>query len=253
MDRVPYVYKLTFKPQSLVYIGSATRKNCNPNDFWVSYFTSSKVIKELMTLFGCSNDIWEYEILKSYHTYESLSEIVEYEHMMIHELMKKSNCLNLMCFRNGSVFTNAGHKRSDEFKRKLSKSKTGVKRINVNHHDKRVWTFKHMDTNEIITCTRKKFIEITGLTDQEVYNIVSGRIRFSKRWGVLNVETNTFSFDVKSKAKVPNIIKTCEYCSKSVSIGNYSRWHGKNCKHNDPEGHLERTFQISNLNSKHCV
>lgn len=32
-------------------------------------------------------------------------------------------------------------------------------------------------------------------------------------------------------AHLNNVKKTCEYCSKQVSLANYKRWHGSNCKH----------------------
>ena len=27
-----------------------------------------------------------------------------------------------------------------------------------------------------------------------------------------------------------SMTKTCEYCNKSLDLGNYRRWHGENCK-----------------------
>lgn len=30
---------------------------------------------------------------------------------------------------------------------------------------------------------------------------------------------------------INNIKKSCEFCGKQISLGNYKRWHGENCKH----------------------
>lgn len=251
MDRLPYIYKLTFKPQSLVYVGSSTRKGCHPNDFWSKYYTSSKVVKELLQLFGDSLEIWSFDIVEIFHSYEDIKDVIRKENSIIHTFMKDSNtkCINSMCHLTDGAFTVAGYTRSEEFKDNLRKAKTGVKRTNFNTFEKTIYTFKHMDTGQEVKSTRRSFSLDYGLSSQEVYNIVSGRIRHSKRWGVLNTSTGKFSFETPSNAKPPTNTKTCEYCKKVVSTGNYSRWHGDKCKLVDATGHIERSRQIASINS----
>ena len=59
MKRQPYTYLIRFKPKGWYYFGSRYSKDCHPNDLWVSYFTSSKVVKALIQ----ENGVDSFEIL----------------------------------------------------------------------------------------------------------------------------------------------------------------------------------------------
>lgn len=37
----PYTYLIGWSKHNIWYYGKRTAKNCHPNDFWVTYFTSS--------------------------------------------------------------------------------------------------------------------------------------------------------------------------------------------------------------------
>ncbi|UGO47114.1 putative endonuclease [Shigella phage ChubbyThor] len=50
-DRIPYVYRVVTK-DGKVYIGSRTAKKCDPKEFWVTYFTSSKIVQRMIKEFG---------------------------------------------------------------------------------------------------------------------------------------------------------------------------------------------------------
>jgi len=52
MEYIPYVYFIYHKPTKLKYIGVRYAKGCHPSDLWTSYFTSSKLVKKLITVFG---------------------------------------------------------------------------------------------------------------------------------------------------------------------------------------------------------
>lgn len=49
---VPYVYFIKNKTTGLKYIGVRYAKGCNPNDLWITYFTSSSLIKTLINAYG---------------------------------------------------------------------------------------------------------------------------------------------------------------------------------------------------------
>ena len=64
MDRIPYTYLVKFKPTNQVYYGSRTAKGCNPNEFFnfsikKPYTTSSRVINELLEIFGIESFEWQ--------------------------------------------------------------------------------------------------------------------------------------------------------------------------------------------------
>jgi hypothetical protein len=49
---LPFTYVLTFKPTGQRYYGVRYAKNAHPSQLWTTYFTSSKVIKSLLTEHG---------------------------------------------------------------------------------------------------------------------------------------------------------------------------------------------------------
>lgn len=235
MNRMPYIYKLTFKPQNLVYIGSSTRVGCHPDKFWKTYFTSSKVIEQLISLFGISDDVWVYEILHQPKQYDDIKDIVRLENLMIFELLNgpnKHNAINEMCYKtDGGVFTASGSTRSDETRAKISKSRTGVKRTNYVAGDKTVYKFKHKDTDETFVGTRREFSSTYPLTAQEVYNLIKRGFKHSQGWGVYIDDQKCYSFETSYNVS-PKLTEqfTCEYCGTSASLGNYKRWHGPKCR-----------------------
>lgn len=122
----------------------------------------------------------------------------------------------------------------------------------IKRRSKEIYVFKHRKTGEEFTGTRKDFIHHAKITDQEcqflitTYNREDSRIRYIKDWGIWIDRIDDWSYNKKIK---PFIVpdKTCEHCGKTVSLGNYSRWHGDNCKKVDAKGHDARTRQISRL------
>lgn len=67
----PYYYLIRHKPSDKLYAGSQYGKNSDPNNLWETYFTSSKLVKELIEKDGidsfeieyvdCRPDAREYE------------------------------------------------------------------------------------------------------------------------------------------------------------------------------------------------
>lgn len=53
-----------FKPTKQVYYGVRYATGCKPDEFWVTYFTSSKTIKELISKYG--KDSFKFEIRKEF-------------------------------------------------------------------------------------------------------------------------------------------------------------------------------------------
>ncbi len=51
-DRTPYTYLVGWSKLNKWYYGVRYRKGCHPSDFWIKYFTSSKVVKQFRKLYG---------------------------------------------------------------------------------------------------------------------------------------------------------------------------------------------------------
>lgn len=64
----PYTYYLYHKPTNKSYYGAQWGKNVSPNNFWVTYFTSSKIVKNLIDEYGTNS--FEFKIRKIFDTPE---------------------------------------------------------------------------------------------------------------------------------------------------------------------------------------
>lgn len=56
----PYYYVIRHKPSGKLYAGSQYGKNSDPNNLWETYFTSSKLVKELIEKDGINSFEIEY-------------------------------------------------------------------------------------------------------------------------------------------------------------------------------------------------
>lgn len=102
-------------------------------------------------------------------------------------------------------------------------------------------TFKFRNTlsGEIFEYTRYDAVRLTDLSANEVSRLISRGITkklktSSKNWDIFVPSLGIFSSEIE-KRKNNTMIKSinkkiCEHCNKTVNVGNYNRWHGKNCK-----------------------
>lgn len=99
-----YVYKLHFKPTNQYYIGSRYSNSFFiENDFWCNYFTSSKVVKKLLTIYDAYDDnYWSYEILQQFSTHE---EAINAENILLQSIISEDKChyLNINFSAGGAV------------------------------------------------------------------------------------------------------------------------------------------------------
>ena len=49
---IPYVYLLGWTSQNKWYYGRRTANGCNPSEFWITYFSSSKYVKQFIEEHG---------------------------------------------------------------------------------------------------------------------------------------------------------------------------------------------------------
>ena len=67
-EYVPYVYLVKCIPTGKVYYGSRFSKYAHPDFFFVDYFTSSKIVHEMIQSYGIEN--FQFEIRKTFKTRE---------------------------------------------------------------------------------------------------------------------------------------------------------------------------------------
>jgi hypothetical protein len=110
----PYTYVLTHRPTGKRYYGVRYAKNCHPDDLWVTYFSSSKIIQSLD-----KND-FDCEIRRTFTTPEKA---IEWESKVILrlKLWKDPNWLNKSW--RGKLFRYGPH--TDETKAKCGARNKG--------------------------------------------------------------------------------------------------------------------------------
>lgn len=59
---LPYTYLLKHEPTNTYYYGCRFAEGCSPSEFWISYKTSSKYVKQLIEQYGV--DSFKFEIRK---------------------------------------------------------------------------------------------------------------------------------------------------------------------------------------------
>ena len=87
----PYTYFLYHNPTGFKYYGSRYSKHAHPDDFWKTYFTSSKKVKELISQYG--KDSFCFKIRQTFDTREAC---IKWEQTVInrHKILFKKDWLN---------------------------------------------------------------------------------------------------------------------------------------------------------------
>lgn len=130
---VPYTYLLKHIPTGKFYYGCRFAEGCNPSEFWVSYKTSSKYVKELLQQYG--EDSFDYEIRKTFKDKQS-ARIWETKVLKKLNVVGRDDFLNMT--DNISISPEAAskgkkgkfgvYKISEEQKSAIKKANTGLKR-----------------------------------------------------------------------------------------------------------------------------
>jgi hypothetical protein len=77
MKTVPYTYLIGWSSLNFFYYGVRYGKGCDPSDLWITYFTSSKYVKEFRTLHG------EPDKIEIRSTFESSEEARNWEERVL--------------------------------------------------------------------------------------------------------------------------------------------------------------------------
>lgn len=115
---MPYTYLVSHRPTGLKYYGVRYATHSQPSDLWVSYFTSSKQVKELISIHG--KDSFDYEVRRIFDTAE---QAIIWENSVIRRmsLIQRPDWLN-----EGTGSSHQARKRkTDEHRRKISEANKG--------------------------------------------------------------------------------------------------------------------------------
>lgn len=84
MPSTPYTYLLEWSSTGMRYYGVRYAKNCNPVDLWNPYKTSSKYVKEYVTLYG------DPDVIKIRKTFDSVDKARDWEHKVLKKISASS-------------------------------------------------------------------------------------------------------------------------------------------------------------------
>jgi len=116
---IPFTYTVRFKPTGQYYYGYRGRKGCDPSDLWTTYFTSSKIVAELIRIHG--PDSFEPRVRKIFST---AIDAQKWERKVLQKLDARNNKSLLNQSNGGRGFRLASH--SEESRKKISTSRTGI-------------------------------------------------------------------------------------------------------------------------------
>ena len=116
----PYTYLIKFLPTGQVYYGSSYANNkhkvSNPEQLWITYFTSSKIITNLIKQHGIES--FQFEVRK---IFENRHDAVNWETRVLKKVNAKQNPLWLNKSNGGKDFLFEKH--TEESKKKISNAR----------------------------------------------------------------------------------------------------------------------------------
>lgn len=114
-----YTYLIGWSRYNLWYYGCRYAKNSSPADLWVTYFTSSKLVKQKRIELG------EPDIIKITKRFNNRKHCIEWEERFLRKVKAVQSKQWLNQAINGKVYLRDNGKMSEEHKRKLSLSNKG--------------------------------------------------------------------------------------------------------------------------------
>lgn len=227
----PYTYIIECKPISKKYYGVRYAKGCKPDDLWKTYFTSSKIVRNLIETYG--KESFEIQIDKEFETVE---EAIDYEHQFIitNNLSSNPNWLNVhrrkaIDFNDPVIseklsIARKGRVTSEETKKKLSAIGKGKK---LSEETKR----------KISESSKGKTISQESIDKARESKKKSGKNQGESHWtyGKQRDEETRRKISEALKGKSYNVgykheKRVCPHCNLEGAGGNMTRFHFDNCK-----------------------
>jgi len=217
----PYLYRLCWSSTNKHYIGieyKQSRLIANPENLWVTYFTSSNHVSKYIEEHG------QPDIIEVRKTFNNRQDVVDYETKLLHKLNARNNNTLLNVSEGASGFKGCDVM-SDELKRNLSEKRKGIvsckdrngkhlavdKYIFDNDENLNGLRFNTKDSDETRikkSHSRKKYLEENAEKDESRKNNCRNAIK-----------------------KINNMDVQCPHCNKKgKNLGSMKRWHFDNCK-----------------------
>lgn len=117
METIPYTYLIGWSHLDKWYYGVRFRKNCNPSDLWIKYFTSSDHVTDFIKEHGAPN------LIKIRKTFTDSKSARLWEHKVLRRLNARDDDRFLNKTNGDGRFFNTGH--TEETKKLLSEKLKG--------------------------------------------------------------------------------------------------------------------------------
>lgn len=212
-DRIPFTYLIYCKPTGQYYYGSRYGKYCHPSQLWTTYYTSSKIVKQLILEHG--EDAFNVKITRIFGSKED-ARLWEYRFLSKVKASTNSKWLN-QHNGDGNFLNKGGHKLSEAHRKKLSQAFKGIPKpgtanaMRGNNHNK-----------------GKKFSE------ESRAKCSAARMGNKNRLGVKHSDEIKKLISERTSAALKGIPKktiVCPHCNKTGGAGNMKRYHFDYCKH----------------------
>jgi hypothetical protein len=236
INHTPYTYLIGWPVLNKWYYGVRYAKNCQPDDLWISYKTSSKFVKNFVTEHG------DPTIIEVRKTFQSISEAQQWESKVLKRLqVTKSpmwlNAHDSRAFDPTTVPRGNNHwtKKNTEvaskwrnregWKRKGRKVEQQKDKQNLgmpcgNDH----WTAKDTDA------AKQHHSRMIGSGNPNYLPHVKAR-----KSKYLKENNPVFNEEVRKKISASLLgrkrpRKICEHCKKDIADSVYTKFHGNNCR-----------------------
>lgn len=199
-----YTYLLKWSSTGMKYYGVRYADNCNPNDLWETYFTSSLYVSDYIEEHG------EPDIIQIRKTFDNPKSALLWES----KVLTKLDAAGRADFLNKSNGFGKFDPTDPDIRKRKSKSatkwQTGKKRGPASQH-------------------RKDAIS-KALTGRSLSLAHRKNISKSQTGRLLSEETKTKMRGKRGKQKNPCKKTTCPHCGFTGKGGNMKRYHFDNCK-----------------------
>lgn len=227
---IPYTYLLVHLPTGKKYYGVRYAVGCNPTDFWKTYTTSSKYVKELINQYG--KESFVYSIRKTFNSPEK-ARLWEHKVLKRLKVVDRSDFLNKTDNKSiAPMYGNANPATRDDIKEKIRASVLKWCNNNTNPSLGKKWSEERK-----IAWSNARTGEFNPFYNKK--HTAENIKRFSEmKKGIKHPNYGKpISDTLKARLSevhtgVPKARVCCIYCKKEISINSFPRWHGKNCKWN---------------------
>lgn len=263
MDTKPYTYLIGWSNLNLWYYGVKYSKGCHPDQFWNSYFTSSKYVKQTRKEFG------EPDVIQIRKVFEDSKKARSWENKVLKRMgvVKDSRWLNKTdnksispeCCAHGKT---KGYKHTEEAKQLMSEAWKNREPISEETREKLIATsygrLHSEETKELLRQLNlgKKMSEESiekirqariGTKASEEARANMSKSATGRKMSEEAIEKTAASHrgkpkpseKIKEHAKSLQRPVACPHCNKIGSYANMKRWHFDNCSNKVSDGLFE--------------